>query len=96
MREGDYSLHFVILEDGIVAAQTGSTQDHVHDNVLRSWFDSPLFSGIAKDGTISWSASAEASAGQRIAAFVCRGGTVDNVSVCACGESVPYQYEEEK
>lgn len=91
--DGDYSLHLLVLEDGIVAAQTGGSENHVHDNVLRGWYDSDLYPGIRKGEKIAWETSVEATPGQRIVAFVCRNDLVDNVIECSCGEDVPYHYE---
>ena len=56
VREGSYSLHFVVLEDGIVEAQTGSSSSHVHNNVLRSWHDSEPFTSAAGGDCFKWSA----------------------------------------
>lgn len=77
---GDYTLHFLVLEDGIVAAQTGGSEDAVHNNVLREWYDSQEFKGVAAGGELSFRGTAAAGPGRRVVAFVCRGGIVDNVT----------------
>lgn len=79
-KPGDYTLHILVLEDGITAAQTGGTENHVHNNVLREWFDSQEFKGIAAGDEISFMSTAAAGPGRRVVAFVCRGGIVDNVT----------------
>lgn len=93
VRDGEYSLHCVLLEDGIVASQIGGSADHVHDNVLRAWMDSEV-AARGEGETFTWSCTADAAQDWRIIAFVCRGGIVDNVASCKIGESVVYQYEE--
>lgn len=92
VRDGSFSLHCVLLEDGIVASQVGGSTDHVHNNVLRSWLDSEESEKTAGD-TIEWSCEVDAADGWRIVAFVCRGGIVDNVCSCKIGNSIEYQYE---
>lgn len=91
--DGDYSLHLLVLEDRIVAAQTGGSENHIHDNVLRGWYDSDIYPGIRKGEKIGWETSVEATPGQRIVAIVCRNDLVDNVTECPYGEDVPYHYE---
>ena len=92
VRDGAYSLHCVLLEDGIVASQVGGSAEHVHNNVLRVWMDAEASEKAAGD-TIEWSCTAEAAEGWRVVAFVCRGGIVDNVCSCRLGDSIDYKYE---
>lgn len=94
VRDGVYSLHCVLLEDGLVYAQTGGSQEHVHNNVLRAWVDSSTFD--AKDGdTLEWTCSADATEGMRLVAFLCKDGLVDNLCSCKLGDNIDYQYEPE-
>ena len=93
VQDGDYDLHYALLEDGIVAAQEGSSANHIHNNVLRSMGDSETFTGAKAGVPISWETELSATKEQRIVAFVCRGGIVQNVSLCHCGQNLGYQYE---
>lgn len=93
VREGDYSLEIILLEDGIVHSQTGGTEDYVHNSVLRQWFtreSSPLQEG--ETGSVS--VTATVSGKYRVVALVSRNGIVDNVVQCTAGTSVDYQFEE--
>ena len=94
VRAGDYSLHVLLLEDGIVASQTGASADYVHNNVLRAWFDSDDFAGRKEGDVIGCGTTFEAAEGMKVVAFVCRNGIVDNVTVCKIGENAGYEYEE--
>ena len=79
-KPGDYTLHFVVLEDGITAAQTGGSEDHVHNNVLREWLDSQEFKGAGAGEELQFRHTATGGPGRRAVAFVCRNGIVDNVA----------------
>ena len=76
---GDYSLQFIVVEDGIVSPQTGGTQDHVHNNVLREWHESEPFPNAAAGQELTYTDTAAANGDFRVIALVCRGGVVDNV-----------------
>ena len=94
MRDGDYSLHLLLLEDGIVASQTGAGADYVHNDVLRAWLDGQeQFDGKGKGDVISASFSLEAAEGMRLVAMVCRDGIVENVISCTAGGHIYYEYE---
>ena len=94
VRDGDYTLSLLVLEDGIVAKQTGGSENHVHNNVLRSWTN--CFSETLKEGDGGTSfVTASVSGSTRFVALVLRNGLVDNVVTCAPGASVDWQYEEE-
>ena len=95
VRDGDYTLSVLVLEDGIVASQTGGSKDHIHNNVLRSWTDSEALAGMKEGDTAQLELSGTVSGSIRFVALVCRGGIVDNVVTCAAGASVEWQYEEE-
>lgn len=93
VRAGDYSLHVLLLEDGIVAAQVGATTDYVHNNVLRAWTDSETFADRKEGDIISSTVSFDAAKGMKVIAFVCLNGIVDNVTGCKTGENAEYEYE---
>ena len=95
VRDGDYTLSILELEDGIVAKQTGGSENHIHNNVLRSWTDCFSASGMKEGDTGHASVSRPVSGSPRFVALVCRNGIVDNVVTCALGATVDYQYEEE-
>ena len=94
VRDGAYTLAVLVLEDGIVAAQTGGTKDYVHNNILRSWTEGkPL---TVKEGdTASGTFTGTVTAKSRFLVLVLRDGLVDNVIGCAVGASVDWQYEED-
>lgn len=96
VRDGEYTLSIILLEDGIVAKQTGADdgENHVHNNILRQWKDGDPVT-LKEDETAALSLTATVSGKYRIAAVVSRGGLVDNVVTCAAGASADYQYEEE-
>ena len=94
VRDGDYTLSILEVEDGIVASQTGGTSDYVHNNVLRSWTDNPLNS-LKEGDTADIVFEMPVGAKTRFVLVVLRDGLVDNVSSFIPGASVDYQYEEE-
>ena len=94
VREGEYTLEIILLEDGIVYSQTGATEDYIHNSVLRQWFTQESASSLQEGETASVSVNATVSGNFRVVALVCRDGLVDNVVQCAAGASVDYQYEE--
>ena len=95
VRDGDYTLAVLVLEDGIVAAQTGGTADHVHNNILRSWTEGEAHEGMKEGDTATLELDGSVTGKSRFAVLVLRGGLVDNVATCTPGASVDYQYEEE-
>ena len=94
VRDGDYTLAVLVLEDGVVAAQTGGSKDHVHNNILRSWTESAP-AGLKEGDTVAFECGGTAAGKVRFAALVLRNGLIDNVVTCAAGASVDYQYEED-
>ena len=94
VRDGDYVLAVLVLEDGIVAAQTGGATDHVHQNILRSWTEGEprhVKEGETAAGTFTGTVPEKS----RFVVLVLRDGLVDNVIGCAAGASVDWQYEED-
>ena len=96
VQDGEYTLSIILLEDGIVAKQTGADdgENHVHNNVLRQWEDGDLVT-LKEEETATLSLTASVSGKYRIVAVVSRGGLVDNVVSCTAGASADYQFEEE-
>jgi hypothetical protein len=94
VRDGDYTLSVLVVEDGIVASQTGGSKDHIHNNVLRSWKDGDAQTGMKEGDTAQLELSGTASGQSRFVAIVTRNGLVDNVVTCAVGASADWQYEE--
>ena len=94
VRDGDYTLAVLVLEDGIVAAQTGGTADHVHNNILRSWTEGDPHAGLKEGDTAVLELTGTLAGSCRFVVLVLRNGLVDNVVGCAAGASVDYQYEE--
>lgn len=96
VQNGEYTLSIILLEDGIVAKQTGADdgENHVHNNILRQWKDGEPVT-LTENGTTTLSLTATVSGKYRIVAVVSRGGLVDNVVSCTAGASADYQFEEE-
>jgi thiol-disulfide isomerase/thioredoxin len=95
VRNGDYTLALLVLEDGIVAVQTGGTTDYIHNNILRSWAEGEPLNGLKEGDMATCSFSGTLSAKSRFVVIILRDGLVDNVVGCAAGGSVDWQYEEE-
>ena len=94
VRDGDYVLAVLVLEDGIVAAQTGGTSDHVHNNILRSWTEGEP-QHVREGETAADTFTGTVPEKSRFVVLVLRDGLVDNVVGCAAGASVDWQYEED-
>ena len=94
VRDGDYTLCILVVEDGIVASQTGGSKDHIHNNVLRSWTDGDAQAGMKEGDTAQLELSGTVSGQSRFVVLVLRNGLVDNVVTCAVGASADWQYEE--
>lgn len=96
VRDGEYRLSVLLLEDGIVYKQTGADDpaNYVHQNVLRAWSDGDSVS-LAEGESVSMTFTGKASGKYRVVAVVTRGGVVDNVLGCAAGASTDWQYEED-
>ena len=62
VRDGEYTLSIILLEDGIVAKQTGADdgENHVHNNILRQWKDGDPVT-LKEDGTAALSLTATVS-----------------------------------
>ena len=95
VRGGDYTLAVLVLEDGVVAAQTGGTADYVHNNILRSWTEGEAHAGLAEGDTAVLEQTGALAGKCRFVVLVLRNGLVDNLVGCAAGASVDWQYEEE-
>jgi len=95
VRDGDYTLAVLVLEDGIVATQTGGAVDQVHNNVLRLWTEGEPLTGLKEGDTAARTFTGTIPAKSRFVVLVLRDGLVDNLVGCAPGASVDWQYEEE-
>lgn len=94
VRDGEYAFAVILLEDGIVAPQTGSTATHIHNHVLRAWQESGRKTVLEEGAQWQETFSLSASEHQRVAVAVLRNGLVDNVAVCPAGGSADFSYEE--
>jgi len=80
---GAYTLSVALLEDGIVAAQTGASENYVHDNVFRGFLQENLLGdalGQLEAGQAverSFALPADATRKLRLVAFVCYDGVVN-------------------
>lgn len=94
---GDYTINVMLLKDGEIAPQTGGETNHVHNNILRQHLKGePLHLGEEEMATKSFSLTIPSGDGFKIVAFMEKDGTVNNVTQCRVGETVDYQYEENK
>ena len=93
VREGAYTFAAILVEDGIVAPQTGSTSNHVHNHVLRQWRQSAAATVLEKGETMQETFIIPAEGNQRVVVAILRNGIVDNVADCPAGASVGYLYE---
>ena len=94
VRDGDYTLAVLVLEDGVVAAQTGGTTDYVHNNILRSWTEGDVHAGLHEGDKATLELTGTLAAKSRFVVIVLRNGLVDNLAGCAAGASLDWQYEE--
>ena len=94
VRDGDYTIVFLVLEDGIVASQSGSTVDHVHNNVLRQWMDGETVA-LKEGESMKRTWTCQVTEKQRLVVLALLDGLVDNVTTCAVGGKADYQYEKE-
>ncbi len=78
-----YSLSVALLEDGIVAAQTGASENYVHDNVFRGFLQERLLGeplGFLDAGTPvtrTYTVPDYGTKQYRVVAFVCHEGVVN-------------------
>lgn len=83
--DGEYTLSAALLEDGIVAAQTGGPDNYVHNNVLRGFLQENLFGDSLGQVSAGGSAQRSFSAGtvtsaHHVAVFVCHNGIVNSAT----------------
>ena len=103
--EGDYTLGVALVEDGIVAGQTGAGDSYVHNAVLRSLLHKTapaegLGDALGKIGKgektkRSFTCTiAGTPAATRVVAYLIDGnGCLNNAASCVAGRSQPYEYE---
>lgn len=78
-----YSLSVALLEDGIVAAQTGASESYVHDNVFRGFLQENLWGdplGVLEAGvpvTRTYSVPGYGTKAYRVVAYVTHDGIVN-------------------
>lgn len=83
--DGEYSISAALLEDGIVAAQTGGSDNYVHNDVLRGFLQENLLGdslgqlSTGKSIQRSFSAGAITPA-HHVAVFVCHNGIVNSAT----------------
>ena len=80
---GEYTLSVALLEDGIVAPQTGGSDSYVHNAVFRGFLQENLLGDplgeLAKDASVERIFDAGVSTGNyRAVAFVCHDGIVNS------------------
>ena len=98
VRDGDYALAVLVLEDGVVAEQktlSDPIPNYVHNNILRSWTDGEVHAGMKEEDTAVLELTGTVSGKTRFVILVLRNGLVDNVVTCAPGASTDYQFEED-
>lgn len=80
--DGGYTLFVALLEDGIVFAQTGASEDYVHNAVLRRFLqESPLgepLGTLEKGVPVTRTYSTDNTENHRVVAFVCHDGVVNS------------------
>ena len=103
--DGAFTLGVALVEDGIVASQTGASDDYVHNCVLRSLLHKTAPSeglgdalGQMSEGekkTVSFDATIAGSpSATRIVVYLLDdAGRLNNVVSCVAGESLPFAYE---
>ncbi|MBR5404077.1 MAG: Omp28-related outer membrane protein [Bacteroidales bacterium] len=84
---GSYRLGALLLEDGLVAAQTGGTEDYVHDNILRKILSADIFGedlGSLESGAVAGSDfpidNLADSGKYHVVAYVTDGGIVNSAT----------------
>ena len=79
--EGSYTISAAVLEDGLVAPQTGASENYVHNNVFRGFLQENLLGDPLGDLSPGDTAERSFSAGtltknQHVAVYVCIDGIV--------------------
>lgn len=99
--EGEYSVGAAVVEDGIVADQTGAGPGYVNNAVLRSFLGDGGLDGTpagklkaGDETTVKFSRSFDGpQARTRLVVFAMKDGKVLNTSVCALNDNKAYEYE---
>ena len=98
-------LLFFEYKDGIVASQTGASDDYVHNCVLRSLLHGTapadglgdalglMSEGDKKTATFNATIAGNPSATRIVVYLMDDAGGLNNVASCMAGESLPYAYE---
>ena len=97
VEEGDYTINVMLLKDGEIAPQTGGETNHVHNNILRQHLKGEsVHLGEGEIASTSFSLTVPSGDGFKVVAFMEKGVIVNNLTQCRVGETVDYQYEENK
>jgi len=92
---GEYTINVMLLKDGEIAPQTGGETNHVHNNILRQHLKAEsVHLNEEETATKTFSLNIPSGDGFKVVAFMEKGTTVNNVTLCRVGEAVDYQYEE--
>ncbi|MBR7027250.1 MAG: Omp28-related outer membrane protein [Bacteroidales bacterium] len=103
--DGAFTLGVALVEDGIVASQTGASDDYVHNCVLRFLLHGTapadglgdalglMSEGDKKTVTLKATIAGNPSATRIVAYLMDAAGGLNNVASCMAGESLPYAYE---
>ena len=96
--EGEHKLAVAVVEDGLVAYQTGYGDNYVNHAVLRRYL-TPLagesLGTLKADEEAIRSYQVSLGEAQRIVAYVVKGGKSINALSCHNNEAIPYTYEED-
>ena len=99
--EGEYSVGAALVEDGIVADQTGAGPGYVNNAVLRGFLGDGGPDGTpagklkkGEETTVKFSQAFDGpQARTRLVVFAIKDGKVSNTSVCALDDNKAYEYE---
>ena len=99
--DGEYSVGAALIEDGIVADQTGAGSGYVNNAVLRSFLGDGGLDGTpagrikaGEESTVRFSRAFDGPQDhKRLTVFVLKDGKVLNTSACALNDKKGYEYE---
>lgn len=98
VEEGDYALGVTVVEDGLIAYQTGYGADYVNNAVLRRYLSQVGGDGLGAlkaDTEVTRTYEAKLGEKERVVAYVIKGGKCINALSCKDKETIPYTYEED-
>lgn len=99
--DGSYAVAAALVEDGIVAAQTGAGSQYVNNAVLRGFLGDGGMDGksigslkAGETGTLVFSAAVSGQSDNlRVIVYILQDGTVINADSCSLNETSDYEYE---